>query len=1206
MDETTSTEHLRRLCYLQRRKRPICPHFENSPVPQHTAGQAEQNARITLTYFRAWTLNATNASDNVPFAGRLKQTNQTWAQALRSWLTLLPCEDTKRYVGNFLSVYRVRPSDADAANSDDSGVDEPLLVTPATLPMALTTAFRQTGKQKQTKTGAELDDVALASYKAAVAQAEVVWPQASHTTATKSHNPYEMRDPKEVQKAIKSAKAKRKSKRIIGNSTSEQAAGTWQREAQDIVREVGEFVTDVRQKHMCNDEQLEFLEKVCERIQAEAVTGQDRGGAAETNTEPLRWALHGGPGTGKSYVLNLLRKDLFEKRLGWQQGQEFQIVTFQAVNAEPLDGDTIHSALGLAWHGNDSNVDAQRILDLAGNAIRWRWLLIDEISMVSAEMLARLEARCRQLVQDLCATKYANQNKTQTAPFGGLNVILSGDLWQLPPPRGTFLGQIPWQLVTSTHAKKLPLTLQGQQLVWASATEGGLQGVTELVQCERTQDKWLQELQAELRTGHLSENNHGFLHGRPTTVPGSWLEAHKRPICGEVTCQQLHAQSIAATTITQKECTTCQAERASKRLVAYGPDDPPFANELARAQAIFSTNVVKCHVNRIRAEQWARLHRQRLYYAIAQDLASSQALRAKPDLAKDKLSWLQRSDADCGDRCGVLPLCMGMPVRAREHIYRGDFKILRGCHGVVCGWSATKNEHETAQKDIIWNKLPEYTFVRLQTRTEWQLPGIDEKNVFPVRLARKPWYLDAGRANPKLKVTRSQFPLAPDFAGTTHALQGCTAEHGAIVDIPANPDPIAVCVGMTRCRTRDKLMIYRPFPLTPLQAGLPLGRQLLLDVWKQERIDWEALRKKYLDERPCMECNESKRKDAFTKSQWRQDGYRVCKECTAHKRDAGTPYRCSQCGVWHATSHFPSKHLNPRWSPYRTCFSCEAKKQCLVCQKSLTKECFSAAAWRCKQGRRKCLTCQCKTRGLWTCAGCQQRKQRDQYRTFLRRHPSGENGQQMCDACYTRQAQCRKRQRIAAKCNVRVASLRQRIHREHILQEIKDLIASEVHARKRLAQTASGAQETTAAKRPKQSASVVAPHAAKPNSSIEPPQSTVPCSNRRRKRQARQGQATEGTQKKRKTETPQSATPTPHPGHSCDATNPAERRPRSWNKGLPLYLPVLLSRNSKFRAHWPNRPPSCLRQQVPGCAGRRLRARTRPHLSHLYDGCVLV
>ena len=180
------------------------------------------------------------------------------------------------------------------------------------------------------------------------------------------------------------------------------------------------------------------------------------------------------------------------------------------------------------------------------------------------------------------------------------------------------------------------------------------------------------------------------------------------------------------------------------------------------------------------------------------------------------------------------------------------------------------------------------------------------------------------------------------------------------------------------------------------------------------------------------------------------------------------------------------------------CLSCDAKKPCVVCQKHLTKDFFSAAAWRCRERRRKCLTCQRKTRGFWTCAGCQQRKQRDQYHTFLRRQPSGENGHQMCDACDTRQAQRRKRQRIASKCNARVASLRQRLHREQILQEIKDLIAREVHARKRLAQTDSGTQDAAAAKRPKHSASVVTPHAT-PHSFIEPLPSTVPHSSRQTK-----------------------------------------------------------------------------------------------------------
>ena len=112
-----------------------------------------------------------------------------------------------------------------------------------------------------------------------------------------------------------------------------------------------------------------------------------------------------------------------------------------------------------------------------------------------------------------------------------------------------------------------------------------------------------------------------------------------------------------------------------------------------------------------------------------------------------------------------------------------------------------------------------------------------------------------------------------------------------------------------------------------------------------------------------------KRKDAFTKAQWKQDTYRVCKECTTQKREAGTPYRCTQCGLWHAACHFASKHQNPRWSMYRVCLTCDTVKQCCVCKTKPTKEHFGPAAWNTrKPERRVCLQCQTKTRGSWKCA----------------------------------------------------------------------------------------------------------------------------------------------------------------------------------------------------------------------------------------------
>ena len=88
----------------------------------------------------------------------------------------------------------------------------------------------------------------------------------------------------------------------------------------------------------CNPKQAEVCRKVASQVMQE-ISSESPGAL-----EPLRWAVHGGPGTGKSYVLNRIRKELFEDILGWKQGAEFQVVTLQAVMANDLKGDTIHHA----------------------------------------------------------------------------------------------------------------------------------------------------------------------------------------------------------------------------------------------------------------------------------------------------------------------------------------------------------------------------------------------------------------------------------------------------------------------------------------------------------------------------------------------------------------------------------------------------------------------------------------------------------------------------------------------------------------------------------------------------------------------------------------------------------------------------------------------------------------------------------------------
>ena len=507
---------------------------------------------------------------------------------------------------------------------------------------------------------------------------------------------------------------------------------------------------------------------------------------------------------------------------------------------KPPSGKRKGKTFGLNWQGlGDERISGSKLLDLAAKALRWRWLIIDEISMVSAELLARLELRCRELVRDLAQSKYA-KDQAYARPFGGLNVILAGDMWQLPPPRGTFLGDVPWEWLTQCKTKKVAHTVHGQELVWGPSPNG-IHGLTELVECERTRDIWLQTVQNEVRNGALSDTNHQFLHGVATRVPGSWNG--QKLECGQASCQKLLTERATPEKIKRFECHMCKTERQSKARVADGATET--AGNFAKAKAIFATNAVKYHVNKLRAKAWAAETGQVLHHAIANDRISSMALREKPDLGKEKLTWLQRHDQDCGSLYGVLPLCVGMPVAATDHLDRNR-GILRGCPGEVVGWVWPANASDGAKQETtqIWNELPACILVRFETKTKWRVDGLAEDNIFPVAPQKKPWHLDKGRKRPMLRVTRKQFPLALGFA--SNAAQGQTYAEGVVIDMHIGDagDPLIAYIALTRVRDRHGLFVYRPFAAAPFQKGPKVGRELLLRFWGGEKLDWSALRAK--------------------------------------------------------------------------------------------------------------------------------------------------------------------------------------------------------------------------------------------------------------------------------------------------------------------------------------------------------------------------
>ena len=682
-------------------------------------------------------------------------------------------------------------------------------------------------------------------------------------------------------------------------------------------------------------------------------------------------------------------------------------------------------------------ISLARLLALRAEATRWRWLLLDEISMDSAELLARLELRCRELVRDASVSKYAKAS-SQARPFGGLNVIFMGDWWQLEPPKGTFLANLPLQWLSSGSTKKRPHAAHGQALLWENGSEG-VQGVTELYQCERTHDEWLQAVQEEFRHCALTETTHAFLHGCPTSVPGSYL--HGRLCCADPKCLKMLQAQATPKEILDQECDTCRNERVSRALVIHAPDDSRLEGHFAQAVCIFSTNALKYHVNKLRAQQFAALHSRALYYAVASDRISSRALQAKPDLQQDKLSWLKRHDKECGNLYGILPLCLGLPVAATDHLDRRP-KILRGCRGYVVGWTAepTLSQGQVAKDNaIIWNTLPSVVYVSFQTEQTWQIGSLPP-NVLPIAPVRSTWFLDAGRAKPQLAISRRQFSLAPAFASTAHAAQGQTLPQGVIADlqIGANGNPFTSYVAMTRVKDRQHLLIYRPFAAKPFQRGISLGRDLLLRVWRQEDIDWEAIRKAHIEEKPCSECFERKSSKAYTAGQWKRgDRDRICKECTWRHVQAGCPWQCSVCKTWAPENAFEGKaQTNSSRSFSRVCATCRHRKPCHRCHRHLPEENFNKSAWKTRHAdRRICKSCMHK--GHLTCASCSVKKDKTYFRRYTRKHPSRANGTQTCDSCWFQATMLQ----YAANTNKRLARVRKSLKQKRVAQIVAEVTA---------------------------------------------------------------------------------------------------------------------------------------------------------------------
>ena len=188
--------------------------------------------------------------------------------------------------------------------------------------------------------------------------------------------------------------------------------------------------------------------------------------------------ITGSAGTGKTYLLNQFIFYLKSRKI------LPTIVAPTGIAASHLQGQTIHSFFSLGIRDTIDDYYISSLLEkkyLQTRFSKLKVLIIDEISMVSPEMFTAMD-------------KILRAFKENDIPFGGVQTILSGDFFQLPP------------------ISKIP---KDKRFAWQSQSWKELSLKTCYLQEKfRQDDNVLISILDEIRSGTVSSNTLDILNSR--------------------------------------------------------------------------------------------------------------------------------------------------------------------------------------------------------------------------------------------------------------------------------------------------------------------------------------------------------------------------------------------------------------------------------------------------------------------------------------------------------------------------------------------------------------------------------------------------------------------------------------------------------------------------------------------------------------------
>ncbi|CAL1144306.1 unnamed protein product, partial [Cladocopium goreaui] len=824
--------------YLERRTEPLIPYPTTCPLPKPDMSKDAQ-ARLLNVYLRPWTLDLKSATPHVPHISALdleirstslnpgKRLFTKTAPGPRShhlaWTAYIQhhvvSKHAARTIRNFLSATECDPEEVDLAETPAKPTDHEVDTTWVTSD-TIDKLVRGVGFEYSKRSGPAVRRIVEEWESNPQVDTINTWFVNTGITdvkldpsQSKAHQPTPLRENEPLSWTY-------------GKLTPESATAWLQRLAEQgsvavdpaaCSAEPRSASAEPRSACKPTAEQLKFLGAVVDRCLTEAQEEQ----AERSRSEPLRAVFHGVPGAGKTQTLKWLRA-FFEDMCGWQHQQEFVYLAPQNTQAALIAGMTPHSFANIQVKTKTARAKNTSTPEQFAKYQRLRWLVVDESSTVGLEILATLEKRLQQSTRDRDTWKLRPGGELR--PFGGRNIILTGDLWQFPPVKATAIYQNPFQSNTTFQVNAL------QQICW-SHTSLAIPHLFELTLEQRCEDAWLSQILHQARHGNMSQEVWSFLHGFPTLHAGSWSFQTNEASCGQKTCNNLHLQPTAPN---QLECVICHQERARRCIVGKDPKAEHFLNH----PFVHGLNAAKYIAANLRAKWVATTRKHKLLWIIAQDTPLFHV--EATELQARRENWLQRHDQSTGGVVGILPLLQNMPIRVTQTL--SDLKafgLFKNTRGTLWNWTLHEADQEAvgavAGQDIVLQRLRRALYVKVEGAKWQQRPDL------PVGVARiepvtQTWTLET---NGKATVSRRGFPIASDYAGTAHSFMGatlgaCTLDLGTWDATTSREAQLSGYMCLSRVRKTEDLCIVQPFSPNLFSHGELIGPHTFLEVHREK------------------------------------------------------------------------------------------------------------------------------------------------------------------------------------------------------------------------------------------------------------------------------------------------------------------------------------------------------------------------------------